>query len=705
MQPLHPARFQRSRSTSGSMSIRRVPTPNRRPGYTLVEMLVAVALVVLMMSMFAEIFGLAAGSISTQRGIAENDQAARTLTTVIRGDLDKRTFRILVPFFRREGSGNGVPPNPFSPRQGYFYISENDPNNDADDVLQFTVNARIIAKNKDETPYYGKASLLTPWAAYLGNPNQPDADDGQVEPDGTALSALAEVSYFLRHGILYRRVLLIREPLAVAGANPQPSSIAPADADLFDNPPPAGTGMYVIVDVGPDGQPGVAGTDDDGINGVDDIAELGWPGSDDLIDSASFWNDFDFSAYMRDEDTNANGTLDPGEDVNLNGVLDTSAAFHGVNSLDNRQGVGGPPVLGNPAYRFGHNHRTGQPREYVNGPGIPRFIGRFTQSETSHGNFNYPQSMSSVGNPMSAALTLDLNTGEVLAFANGPRRGEDILLTNVHSFNLEVWDDDLGQFVNIGHDIPNGDFTGDNGLSPSTSQALNTTYTASFTGTATAFDTWHPFAGVGSHPDPIIAFSGPHAPYRPMVYHIPNTVHEDAYPTNPAAPRMYSDYGPSYVFNVGDRVYQQVHRGFAFYWECTRSQSFNPDGSLNGAPGELWPIPPGPAFPNPEDVRLGQTVYPSSTQRERDLNGDGNFDIVVDVDTNMNGILDPGEDNDMDGNWDMVLEDRNGNGRRDDVVLEPRFNWTPLRAIRITIRFQHVGTGQMRQVTLVHSLL
>lgn len=35
---------------------------------------------------------------------------------------------------------------------------------------------------------------------------------------------------------------------------------------------------------GADGQPGAAGTDDDGVNGTDDIGELGWPGTDDELD-------------------------------------------------------------------------------------------------------------------------------------------------------------------------------------------------------------------------------------------------------------------------------------------------------------------------------------------------------------------------------------------------------------------------------------
>ena len=36
------------------------------------------------------------------------------------------------------------------------------------------------------------------------------------------------------------------------------------------------------MDVGSDGQPGIVGVNDDGINGVDDLGELGWPGSDDV---------------------------------------------------------------------------------------------------------------------------------------------------------------------------------------------------------------------------------------------------------------------------------------------------------------------------------------------------------------------------------------------------------------------------------------
>ena len=145
-----------------------------RTGFTLVEMLVSVTLVLLMMTLFAEIFQMATGSISTQRGIAELDQRSRTCFTVMRGDLDKRTFWNVVPYGidpvtnDPETTVEGVPsrleesPISFGNRHGYFYISENDTGNDTDDVLQLTVSSLVKRKDADDTPYFGKALELVP---------------------------------------------------------------------------------------------------------------------------------------------------------------------------------------------------------------------------------------------------------------------------------------------------------------------------------------------------------------------------------------------------------------------------------------------------------------------------------------------------------------------------------------------------------------
>src|SRR5262245_48685261 len=81
-------------------------------GFTLVEMLVAVGLVVLMMVLFASIFQLATGTMTTQKGISENDQRVRLMVTMLRNDLGstdndpvtntrikaRRTIRVLIPY-------------------------------------------------------------------------------------------------------------------------------------------------------------------------------------------------------------------------------------------------------------------------------------------------------------------------------------------------------------------------------------------------------------------------------------------------------------------------------------------------------------------------------------------------------------------------------------------------------------------------------
>jgi len=83
---------------------------------------------------------------------------------------------------------------------------------------------------------------------------------------------------------------------------------------------------------------------------------------------------------------------------------------------------------------------------------------------------------------------------------------------------------------------------------------------------------------------------------------------------------------------------------------------------------------------------------------------DRNNNGVLDrEDTNGNGVLDPGED--ANGNGVLDNEDLNGNmvlDREPDWIVD--YNVRPLRAIRITVRFEHPTSKQMKQVTIVHSL-
>ena len=603
-----------------------------RAAFTLVELLVSVALVILMMSMFAEIFQLTTGAMSTQRGVAENDQRARSFAIVIRGDVDKRTFRNVIPFFPGEDAGTS--PTSFSDRRGYFYISENDPYDDTDDVFQFTIDASITTRNRDETPFYGKATLLaaqdpsnpgTPLpTSLLQNWNQPEADDAQTVRDETSISPCAEVSYFLRNGNLFRRMLLIRKPLALAGADAQPRPSNSAN-EFFLN-----SDYFVMRPSRP------------------------------VERSGAFWYDFDFSAHYL---------------PSVGCVM-----FNGIADLDN-SGAGGQFPLGQPFNRFGYNHRyaptnAGQPREFVG----TDFIGRFTHQETSffedvdsdgsldpgedrNGNgaldepFGYPHSIRSGGNPMNRSTALTFTNG-VVGDANGtfdgPRRSEDILMNNVHSFDVKIWDDLIGGFVDVGHafdedlngngSLDSGEDANDNGViddgdfnqsrrrpvayGPSTTAANNR-----------IFDTWHP--GLGDFDDADgdsdLATGVDDPPFRPMVYY----------------PVLFDAANGKPEWHVGSYALGDVV-----------------------VPRETPPNQPpiSPVFPIDSFVFAYRVV---------NVTGAGNT-----------GATEP--------HWptadDLTVVDG-------DLTWRAVFNLKSLRAIQITVRFNDVSSGQLRQMTLVHSLI
>lgn len=435
----------------------------RRAGFTLVEMLVSVALVLLMMLMFTEIFQLLSGAMTTQRGISENDQRERLLTTVLQADLDNRTFQYLLPYsnfqqFTTPPSTYPAPSDPRNPafhsedRQGYFYISENDPNDDTDDFIQFTVSRFANPTSSDtESFYYGRATDLSGLTASGGtrlvdHPNQPEADDGRIIPDDTSQSSAAEVCYFLRGSNLYRRVMLIREPLELSTTqNSQPISSDNNSSPFFQrtgSPPNPLYGEHISSD-------------------------------------HNFWGHFDFSAFI---DSSGN----------------TYARFHDIDDLDNSDWSGSSILfpLGIPQYRFGFNHATGLSREFApNADDTSKqlFIGRFTHEETSHRHFNYPHdsmdnSIGGGGNPMDPAgptLVVNPNDRVVELLRKGLRRSEDLVMSNVRSFDIKVFDDAANppQFVDIG---------GANaGRFASAARQNNDHGTSHTIHNRNVFDTWH----------------------------------------------------------------------------------------------------------------------------------------------------------------------------------------------------------------------
>ena len=504
-------------------------TAVQRPGFTLTEMLVATALTLIILLIFAQVYRTATATIVQQRGIGQNDARARMMSTILRNDLQKATFRdhpqsgarglLTLGIYDFEQLG-------FSPlhkaQAGYFYVSENDPDNDVDDVLQFTVNVSQNARNDVDYPYVGKASRIarptgaTPGGgsfnptAGAGNPdrNQPEFDDGN-NGNGASQSRFAEVVYFVRNGTLYRRVMLLRDPTKTTrGQDYDPT---PTYIDNTTGEEPLIPGNY------------------DAVADVDANSTLG---------QQDFWHDFDFSAFHSD----------PAD------VAIPKVEFLGKDSLANAgRGVGN--TLGDPRYRWGFQYRSdadpnryragGQtgcnPVEYINMG--QEFIGRFTHQETSDSDFVWPGRFAP--NPFlnPNALSLTAN-GEVNGLHDDPdqRRGEDIVLTNVDAFDVKLFQLQRpsgvgGQFVDVGH-------TGTGALSRTErtsaahlySGAANPYEGAQLT-RGNIFDTWHP----DNYP-----LGSP--PYRPLIQLPPD-------PGALAPDPVYGSWRPNTTYNLGDRIF------------------------------------------------------------------------------------------------------------------------------------------------------
>lgn len=528
----------------------RLPKP---AGFTLVEMLVSVALVLVMMVMFAQVFVETTKNLSQQRGIAENDQRARMLSTAIREDLNLRTFRDVFPFRANEDTrqlGHSL-----VRRAGYFEYDEGNPNDDTDDVLQFTASINVRLQSNDTTPFIGKAGAfgaglsMVPIGAIPTNSSiviagdfrpfiatgsnvyivrgyqnngkytvgstsfdgtnttinltapasiaslntaptalglvclsesDPDFDDG-VSGNQIGASALAEVCYFLRNGILYRRVLLIRDTASGADAQPTWS-----------------TGIPIL-----------------------------WSGSTENyppVGNTTFWRDFDYSAFYFNGKSTSSGTLAAGVHFHdsresMNNSSQSPRLMTNESPLTASPpgpAISFPLSLGMPHLRFGHSTSSGLPQDASTTATLTTggtvSIGRFNLQECSDSRFGYPGYLPN--DPISSTpntnpfdrqnIQVDPNTGLVVEYSNvAPfyRRGEDILMSNVLSFDVKVWDPVNGQFVDIGDPTIIGPFS-PKLLSPNppvvfdsvgniVGGRLNSTYGADG---HYRFDTWHPSA-------------------------------------------------------------------------------------------------------------------------------------------------------------------------------------------------------------------
>ena len=625
-------------------------------GFTLVEMLVSVALVLLMMTMFTSIFQMATNSVSKQRIIAETDQRARSLTTILRADFAKRSMRTSFPFLPFEDTARTAVP--FGNRQGYIYISCNDPASGQDDLIQFTVDARQIQTNPDQSLYYGAAQVLWDKIAENNgatvnpvlqfNPNQPEADEGDMSPNGASGSNGAEISIFLRGGNLIRRVMLLRDPLPVSG---QDLEIQPTSG--FQNP--------LILDTARS-QSG---------SGLPEFYLAGAP----TVPQSDFWRYFDFSAVPE-----------------ISGATLTGLSLIGLNELANDNDS--LYSLGLPHSRFGFNRLNGLSREHESASPTAQFIGRFLHAETSADNFNWPLQASSISNPMEIRNPVVLNsmTGLVNEFAGvfgrgGTRRVEDVLMSNVREFRVELWDSRLERWVVPGHQIVKnagtpqaiaGDYhvwrnaQWDAAFSRFTYGPLEVTGVNS--GTPHVFDTWHPQFVEDYNGNTFNDIAEHQAPFYPLKYYPPLQSATPPGPTSINSPDPATEYDP-----VAGR--SNTNQG---YWQSNRPY-------------------------NVEDVVFASTGSATGW----DLNTNGVFDWISDaaaiprqsvhvayrcvgvVDNSLplvSGATAPG--------WQSPgLRFVDGN-----LIWEGFSNISPLKSVRLTIRFTEPTSETPKQLTLIMPL-
>ena len=578
---------------------RTLPAPG---GFTLVEMLVATTLVVLMMLLFAQIYAAAIRSLNVQQAIARNDQRMRSVDLVLRSDLLRCSFRQI------PGSRGIVPlvqgDRVHSSQKGYFYLSENNQSNPLDDLLQFTMLISPDSREHDQTPFYGRCV-----GSAGGYPNtldnHPDEDDG-IPGNQVGMSRGAEVSYFVRGGNLYRRMLLLRDPVL----NTVQNSYQP----LKDSPPPNPTPQVVLAEEVP--------------------VENGL---------GSFYQRYDYAAFGYPSGS--------------------KLRFLGLSALDNYEtSAGSKPSLGLSPYRFGFDQTSGLSVEFAgNGAGSSVFFGRMTQAETGSKFCVWPASVAyyiNAGNAQvtvtspnpitSSALTYNTTTNQLTADGNllfdSSRVNEDLLINNVESFDVEVWDPIMNQFVQLG-----------TGTGFNATAKRNANYGPNISDPANnwVFDTGHPTLW----DDKPTGSTKPPA-YRPLYYR----------------PLTAWQASTSYTSGTIVRSPNDISQSIAY--RCIRTKN---DRNGNGIVDS-----------NSEDLNGNNLL---------DAGEDSNNNGILDL--NESGPA-SGNSGSEAPSWSLTpgvqFQDN-------DVTWESFDNRIGLEMIRITIRTRDTTTGNPRQFSLTHSFV
>lgn len=513
-------------------------SPKRQRGFTLVEMLVAVTLVLLIMSLFAQIFQMAAGSIAAQQGIAENDQQARMVSGLIRGDLQRRSMRIVMPF-QSDQDTRELDLDLLRDRQGYFYYSENNPFDETDDVLQFTVLVNARAATDDGSPYLGKADSGLP-ATMNTMANLSRVVISGIDTSGPApIFTLSDSSSLSKGNKVWVTGSLngINDGLYEILTNNTMSGEVAVSPTIPDATLTGAQLGFLSLATEPEFDDGLPGNSLGASSAAEvcyflrngnlcrrimlirqastiDEAQPHYVSGGRVISgnyNGRFWHDFDYSAFHFPGKITGAGTVG-------RGVMFHGTGFSLYNGSDSPTLVLDDSVsplrtfpfsLGVPNFRFGFDRDSGLPREHLSS-GV--FFGRYLLQETSHANFGYPGFMPAV-NPFSPSTTLNhaTNSNLIDGYSNTiERRGEEIVLPNCLAFDVKVFDPNTNLFADLGNSTEdangngsldagedtNGNGTLDIGVFHS-SRVRNPEYSSS---NRYKFDTWHPKAVVGTNP-------------------------------------------------------------------------------------------------------------------------------------------------------------------------------------------------------------
>lgn len=166
-----------------------------RCGFTLIEVLVAVTLTMIMMAAVVQIFAIVGQSINNSRSTLEMSERLRATANRLRLDLEGATADMTPPARPEDGRGYfeyvegpvGIDPTVSAGKNTDEANAEDFTVGDIDDILQFTTRS-------DAEPFLGRALVI----------------DTAGTPAKTVIkSQAAEVAWFLRGTTLYRRVLLV----------------------------------------------------------------------------------------------------------------------------------------------------------------------------------------------------------------------------------------------------------------------------------------------------------------------------------------------------------------------------------------------------------------------------------------------------------------------------------------------------------------